>query len=142
MNSLVKFDPFAELQNLQKQFYEDDWLTPFNGVQLPTADIYTKNDKELVVEAHLPNFEEKDVSVQVLDDGSLEIQAERHEKESDKSKKYVIRESSSSFYRRIRLPKVSDTNKIAAHMKDGILTVDVPFKTLPVPKKIKISAKK
>ena len=71
----------------------------------------------------------------------LIISAEKHEKEEDKNKKYVIRESSSSFYRRIQLPKHADQEAIKADMNDGILTVKVPFKELPKPKKIAIAAK-
>ncbi len=137
MSNLVKFDPFAEMQSLQKQFFGDDWFTPVKGFRMPTTDVYTESDKQLTVEAHLPNFEDKDIDVHV-DNGILEIQAERHEQEKDRKKKYVVRESSSSFYRRIRLPEVADTNKIDAHMKDGVLKVVVPFKKLPAPKKITI----
>ncbi|MCA9347350.1 Hsp20/alpha crystallin family protein [Candidatus Saccharibacteria bacterium] len=137
MNGLMKFDPFSELQALQKQFFGDDWLTNIQGVQLPTTDIYT-DEKQLTLEAHLPNFEEDDVNIHVLDDGTLEVQAERHEKEEDKKKKYVLRESSSSFYRRIRLPKNADQGNIDAHMKNGVLKVVIPFKELPKPKKISI----
>ena len=95
----------------------------------------------LVVEAHLPNFEQKDVNIEV-ENGALVISAERHEKEEDKGKQYVVRESSSSFYRRIALPKRADADKIEAHLNDGVLKVSVPLTPLPEPKKIAISAKK
>ena len=85
MSKLVKFDPFAELSTLQRQFFGDDWMTPFKGVNIPTTDVYTK-DNTMVVEAHLPNFEQDDVSIQV-DGDALVISAERHEKEEDKDKK-------------------------------------------------------
>lgn len=137
MHDLIKFDPFAEIQALQKQLLSDDWFSPMKSLQMPTTDIYTSDDKQLTVEAHLPNFEEKDVDVQI-DKGSLIIRAERHEQEKDKSKKYIVRESSSSFYRRIRLPEVADEDSIKAHMKDGVLKVMVQFKELPEPKRIAI----
>ena len=140
MNNVVKFDPFAEMQALQRQFFGDDLFTPMKSLQLPTTDVYTEDDKQLVVEAHLPNFEEKDVDVN-LDGDALVVSAERHEQEKDKKKKYVVRESSSSFYRRIQLPKIADKDNIDAHMKDGVLTVTVPFKELPAPKKIAITKK-
>lgn len=140
MSNLTKWDPFAELSALQKQFFGDNFLTPFKGVNIPTTDVFTK-DNELVVEAHLPNFEKDDIDIQV-DEGSLVISAERHEKEEDKQKKYVVRESSSSFYRRIALPKRADADKIAADLKDGVLKVKVPLTPLPEPKKIAISAEK
>jgi HSP20 family protein len=140
MSKLVKFDPFAELSTLQRQFFGDDWMTPFKGVNIPTTDVYTK-DNTMVVEAHLPNFEQDDVSIQV-DGDALVISAERHEKEEDKNKKYVVRESSSSFYRRISLPDRADADNIEAHLDEGVLKVSVPLTPLKEPKKITISTKK
>lgn len=138
MSNLIKFDPFAEIQALQRQLLTDDWYMPMKGLQMPTTDIYTEGDKQLTVEAHLPNFEQKDIDIQI-DKGSLIIRAEKHEQEKDKDKKYVVRESSSSFYRRIRLPEVADEDKIEASMKDCVLKVTVQFKELPEPKKIEIN---
>lgn len=140
MSSLVRWDPFAELSALQKQFFGDDWMTSFKGVNIPTTDVYTK-DNQLQVEAHLPNFEQKDVNIQV-EDNALVISAERHEKEEDKDKKYIVRESSSSFYRRIALPKRADADNIKANLEDGVLKVLIPLTPLPEPKKITISAKR
>lgn len=139
MTKLVKYDPFADLTTLQRQFFGDDWLSPFKGVNIPTTDVYTDGN-QLVVEAHLPNFHQDDVDIQV-DDGALVIQAERHEKEEDKSKKYVVRESSSSFYRRIQLPDRADADKVEAHLNEGVLRVTVPLTPLPEPKKIAIKSK-
>jgi HSP20 family protein len=143
MNKLTRYDPFAQLAALQQQFFGDDWLAPLKGVNIPTTDVFTK-DNQLVVEAHLPNFDQRDIDIQV-DNNSLVIQAQRHEKEEDKDKKYVVRESSSSFYRRIQLPERADGDKVAAELKDGVLVVTVPLTPLPEPKKIAIgsgSAKK
>ena len=139
MSNLVKWDPFAELTALQKQFFGDDWMSPIKGVNIPTTDVYTK-DNALVVEAHLPNFEQSDINIQV-EDNALIVSAERHEKQEDKSKKYVVRESSSSFYRRIALPKRADANKIEAHLDEGVLKVQIPLTPLPEPKKIAIATK-
>lgn len=143
MNGLTRFDPFAELRALQKQIFGEDfdsWFKPTGGLRLATTDVYTKDDK-LVVEAHLPNFEDKDVDVSV-DNGVLEIKAERHERDEDKGKQYVLRESSSSFYRRLHLPERALPDKIEAHMENGILKVTVPIKALPEPKRIQIKAGK
>lgn len=143
---LMRFDPFEEIRALQKQFFGDDWgsmLQTTSPMQLPTTDVYTEDDKQLVVEAHLPHFEDSDVDVSV-DKGTLVIRAEKHEKEEDKkkNKKYVVRESSSSFYRRFRLPEHADEDNISAHMEKGVLKVTVPFKELPTPKRIQIKAGK
>jgi HSP20 family protein len=136
----MRYDPFAELDALQKQFFGGDTFTPISGLSLPTTDVYTNNDKELVVEAHLPHFEDKDVHVEI-EKNVLVVRAERHEKQEDKDKKYVVRESSSSFYRRIHLPERANTDKIEADLENGVLKVTVPFKELPQPKKIAIASK-
>jgi len=140
MNNIVKYDPFEEIRALQKQFFGDDTF-PLSAKrsQIPTTDVYTEDDKQLTVEAHLPNFSHDNVDIQ-LDKGALIIRAERHEQEKDKSKRYVIRESSSSFYRRILLPDHADKSDIKAVMHEGVLKVTVPFKELPQPKRIAITS--
>jgi HSP20 family protein len=143
MADVTRFDPFAQMRALQKQFFDDDWdswSTPLKGLQLATTDVYTKDNK-LQIEAHLPNFTDQDVEVSV-DNGVLEIRAERHEREEDKDKKYVMRESSSSFYRRLRLPDRAQADKVEAHMDNGVLHVTVPLQELPEPKRIQIKAGK
>jgi HSP20 family protein len=143
MNKLMRYNPFAELDALQKQFFGSDVWAPIKAINIPTTDIYTRDDKEMIVEAQLPNFTEDDINVSV-DENYLIIQAERHEKEEEegeKKKKYVIRESSSSLYRRVYLPERADGDAIQAHFKDGLLTVTIPFKELPQPKKIVIAGK-
>jgi len=140
MSNLTRWDPFAELSALQKQFFGDDWLSPIKGVNIPTTDVYTK-DNELVVEAHLPNFSQDNVDIQV-DSGDLIIQAQRHDKEEDKDKKFVVRESSSSFYRRFQLPERANADKVQASLDDGVLRVKIPMTPLPKPKKIAIETGK
>lgn len=140
MNKLTKYDPFAELSALQRQFFGEDWLTPLKNINVPTTDVYTNKDT-LVVEAHLPNFQQDDVDIRI-EDGALVVSAERHEKEEDKSRKYVVRESSSSFYRRIQLPERADSDNVDAHLEEGVLKVTVPLTPLPEPKKIEVKSKK
>jgi HSP20 family protein len=141
MSSIITYDPFAEFRELQRQLFSDNFIAPVKSFHSPTTDIWTENDKQLVVEAHLPNFEQKDIEVNI-DDGALVIRAEKHEQDRDKKKQYVIRESSSSFYRRVSIPDIADKDNVKARMKDGVLSVTVPFKELPAPKKIAIEAKK
>lgn len=140
MNNIVRFDPFAEIDALQKQLFGGNWLAPAKTTGVPTTDVYVDNDK-LVVEAHLPNFTDKDINVEV-ENGFLVVQAERHEKEEDKAKKYVVRESSMSFYRRIQLPERANVDEIDAHLDEGVLKVTVPLTPHPEPKKVKVLSKK
>lgn len=147
MNLLSTWDPFKEMDDMRNQINQlmSQSFGSLSQPQLttPIADVYTEGegDKQtLNVEAHLPNFKEDEVDVSV-DQGALLISAEHSDKEEDKDKpnrRYVMRESATSFYRRIGLPKNVDTDKINAEFNDGVLKVAVPFKELPKPKKISV----
>ncbi|MCU1408418.1 MAG: hsp20 [Microbacteriaceae bacterium] len=137
--NVARFNPLAELDALQKQFFGDDFLTRFSAASVPTTDVYMQNDEQMTIEVHLPNFNEADIGINI-DEGALVIQAEKREREEDKKKKYMVRESSASFYRRIALPDRADEENINARFENGVLSVVVPFKELPSPKKIAINS--
>lgn len=136
MSNLIKYDPFAELNALQRRFFGDDLFLHDATTNIPTTDVYEKNGN-LVVEAHLPNYDRDDVDIQI-DGDNLIISAERHEKEEDKDKKYIIRESSSNFYRTISLPERANKDEISADMVNGKLVVTIPMTPLPEVRKVAI----
>ena len=119
--SLSRFDPWAELSALQKQLFSEG-LFGQGRRSIPTTDIYTEADVDIDVES-----------------GALVIRAEKHEKEEDKGKKYVVRESSSSYYRRIALPEQADEEAVQASFDDGVLRVTVPYKAVEAPRKVPIT---
>ncbi|MBM7502971.1 Hsp20/alpha crystallin family protein [Agromyces aurantiacus] len=136
--NVIRFDPFAELGALQRQLFPEGMFSQSRRTA-PITDIYTEGDDKLTVEAHLPGFGEGDIDVDV-DQGALVIQAERHEKDEDKDKKkYVVRESSMSYYRRIELPEMADEESVSADFHNGVLKVTVPYKALPSPRKVSIT---
>jgi len=133
---IVRFDPFADINNFQNQI--NDFFNDFAGAStsIPVTDIYG-DDKSINVEVHLPHFKENEINV-AENEGNLEISAEHNEK-SDK--KYLHRESASSYFRSFSLPKNVDLNNIKAKFDHGLLVVTLPYKELPKPKKIAIEAK-
>jgi HSP20 family protein len=149
MANLVRWDdPFAGLTSMHSQL--DDLFNNFfstapvrSGQSLPALDVYTEDDEQLVVEAHISGFSKDEVEVNIHN-GVLEIKGEKHDRTEDKDKKksYVVRESHSSFYRSIALPKYADGDNVKAHFEDGILKVTVPFKELPQPKHVAIEESK
>jgi HSP20 family protein len=137
--AIIRWDPFNELNSLHDQM-NGLFNQAFGGSTqqlLPVTDVYSQDDKEMVVEVHLPNFDEKEVSVDVHD-GALVISAEHQEKDEQKGRKYLVRESVSSFYRSIALPKQANPDAVKAHFARGVLKVTVPFRELPKPKKVAI----
>jgi HSP20 family protein len=139
--SLVRWDPFNELNSLHDQMNSlfNQAFGSSTQQLLPVTDVYSEDDKHMVVEVHLPNFDEKEVNVDIQD-GALVISAEHQEKDEPKGRKYLVRESTTSFYRRVALPKQADQEGIKAKFAKGVLQVTVPFKELPKPKKVAIES--
>lgn len=152
MANIVRWDdPFAGLTSLHSQL-DDMFNNFFTGSpvasavsqSLPAMDVYAEDDKQLIAEVQAPGFDKDDVEVSVHN-GVLEIKGEKHEKTEDKKDKkrsYMVRESHASFYRRLMLPEYADADHIDAQFENGVLKVSIPFKELPKPKKISISAGK
>lgn len=142
--AIIRWDPFAELDNLHNQV-NSLFNDTFGGVQsrqltLPVTDVFS-DEGGLTVEAHLPNFKDDEINVE-QHHGELEIKAEHQEREEDRSRKYLVRESVNKYYRRFTLPKNADANAITAKFEDGVLRVKVPYKELPEPKRIAITSGK
>jgi len=145
MADLIRWDPFAGLSNLHSQI---DYMFngmhgftnwPETGANSLAMDVYKENDKELVAEIHAPGFSKEDININV-NNGILEIKGEKHEREKSKAKarNYMLRESHSSFYRSIMLPKNVNGDKVKARYVDGVLKITMPLTALPNPKHIAI----
>ncbi|MFC8733092.1 Hsp20/alpha crystallin family protein [Luteimicrobium sp. NPDC057192] len=103
----------------------------------PTTDVYTQDDRTLVVEVHLPHFREEEVEVGVEHD-ALVIRA-RRERKSDDGKKYVVRETGYNYYRSVALPRSADEAGITARFGHGVLRVTVPL-THPAVRNVPLSS--
>lgn len=142
-------NPFAGLSSLHSQI--DDMFNGFFSTGLPLArqgvpsmDVYTEGNNSLVAEVQAPGFTKDDITVSVHE-GTLEIRGQHGSKEEEGKKNdrnYMVRESHASFYRSMVLPRNANADKVKATLENGVLTVKVPFKALPKPKQIAITASK
>jgi HSP20 family protein len=148
MADLMRFrDPMRGINSLQRQMDDmfDNLMSrnwPMAVGNMPTMDVYTEEDKQMVAEVHAPGYSKDDIEISI-NEGVLEIRGEKAEKEEDKKKKsYMVQESATSFYRRMVLPRQADADKVDAQFDNGVLKVIVPFKELPKPKKVDIKSGK
>lgn len=133
MTYLTKWDPFEDFE----EFFSKPLLRP--SLVTPMTDVYSDDEKNLVIEAHVPGFTKKDIAID-LHNGVLEVRGEKLEKQEEKKKRrYYLQESSSNFLRRVRLPENIDSTKIKADFDNGTLKITIPFKELPQPKRIEIA---
>ena len=133
MNGLIRWDPFEEMDDLQKRLTSIFGLAPTrvaNGKEetmtvaqwSPVVDI-TEDDKEYHIKAELPELRKEDVKVAV-DHGVLTISGERKfEKEETGRKYHRIERSYGSFARSFSVPDDADDARVSAEFKDGLLTV-------------------
>jgi HSP20 family protein len=148
MSTLVKWNPFRELDELQNRLGSFFGGFPQrggngNGEKLtlpdwsPSVDI-TEDENEYLVKTDLPEVKKDDVKV-VVENGILSVSGERKsEKEEKKKKFHRIERSYGSFERTFALPDDADASKIVADFKDGVLKVHLPKSPTAKPKTIEV----
>ncbi|GAC1371687.1 MAG: Hsp20/alpha crystallin family protein [Candidatus Saccharimonadales bacterium] len=138
-NSLINWDPFRELDDIQDQMSRlfNRSLSGTGLIGLPATDIY-EEDGKLSFETALPQFKEDEVDVQI-DGDRLEIKAEHKADNEIKERNYLRRESqSASYYRQFVLPKDVDADTANAKFDKGVLSITFDCKELPQPKKLSL----
>jgi HSP20 family protein len=147
MSALTRWDPFKEMDDLQKRLSSIFGLTaqrPVNGKEdmtvtqwLPLVDV-TEDDKEYLIKAELPDVRKDDVKV-VVENGVLTISGERKFEKEEKIKKYHrIERAYGSFTRSFTVPDDADDSKVGAEFKDGMLTVRLAKSEKARPKSIEV----
>ena len=135
MTSLVKWDPFRELDLMERSMRRFGMM-PIAA--LPAADIYETED-EYVVELEVPGYDEKDLDIE-LTEHSLTIRGERTEEKEKKDKNVRLHERlESSFERSFELPAEVDSAQLKAVYGKGVLTLHLPKAVEVTPRKIEIT---
>ncbi len=128
--------PLARLQRDFDMLLDTLWggpLTPalpgMEALRVWDFDV-TENDKEIVVRAELPGFEENEIDVQLHND-ILTIKAEKEQK-GERAQEYR------SFFRSITLPSGIDAEKVQASYRNGVLELHIPRAEGTQPKRIQV----
>jgi HSP20 family protein len=133
--NLTWYNPFEELDEMQRNFFGESAITDFK------TDIRDNGDSYLM-EADLPGFKKEDISVDIEGE-TLTIHAERNESKDEKDKKgnFVKRERRyGSFSRCFDMTGIR-TEDVTAAYEDGVLKLTLPKQqeTLPSSRKLEIS---
>lgn len=114
------FNPFRELDQLEKAFFGNSTLSEFKTDIKDLGDAFS-------LEADLPGFKKEDIKVD-LDGDLLTISASRtnEAEKKDENGRYLCRERSfGAFTRRFDVSNVK-TEEIDAKYQDGVLTLTLP----------------
>ena len=130
---LVRWTPFNEMARLQDQldsfFGGAKTEERVNGFT-PAVDV-VEDDQKFELYADLPGVAQADLDIQVEKD-VLTIKGER--KLARKGERAF-----GAFSRAFTLPKHVDVEKIAASLKDGVLTLTLPKRPEAQPRQIKVA---
>jgi HSP20 family protein len=126
-----------EVDRLFDEFGDDFWRRPFRPLAAfewnwpkkfaaaPAVDV-AETDKSYEVTAELPGMDEKNIQVNLTDDG-ITIKGEKKEETEENKKDYYVSERRyGSFERYFTLPEGVDANKVEATFKNGVLKVTLP----------------
>jgi HSP20 family protein len=135
--TIVKWTPFMELDSMERRMRR--WIEEFGFAPplAPATDIY-ETDEEYVVELEVPGFDEKELSVEVVDH-TLAIRGQREKTKEETTKQFALHERlEREFERRFILPTEADTGHLKAKFAKGVLEVHAP-KTKALPHKVAIT---
>ena len=133
---LVRWDPFRDLMNIQRQASE---VEDSYGTWAPVVDIFEMGD-DLVIRAEVAGLEKDDVEISV-ENNTLTLRGERNrEPQLEEKDAYRLERSFGIFTRSFILPKTVDSTRISASYKNGVLELKIPKVAQVLPRKIEIKA--
>lgn len=138
------WDDFNLLQNemnrLFNSFFPAEGAASFRGRVYPPVNLY-EDEEKLCLTAELPGMEAQDIEINVEGD-TLQLKGERRIAPEKEGITYHRREREPGrFGKTIALPAQIETDKVSAHMENGVLVVELPKAEAAKPKKIEVKIK-
>src|SRR5689334_649025 len=123
---ITNYSPVTDLEKHIDKFWGSGWGMLPVPLDESAMDMYEENGK-LVAEVKLPDYEKKEIEINT-NSGFLEITAEHQEEKERKNKRqYFFKESSSQYFRRVKLPANAKAAETEASFRNGVLKVSMPL---------------
>ena len=121
---------FDEMMNCAMKTFDDGtfpdkMMNPFGVLVDGKTDIVEESDK-YILDIDLPGFEKEELSMRYEND-TLLFDAKKVEKETDYTKKYIMRERTRTVSRTYHLPLINKA-QIVTKFEHGVLHVEIPKK--------------
>ncbi len=134
---IVRWDPFEEMNRLHDHFFSGRGLA---AQPLQVAVDIREEDDAFFVDAEVPGLAAEDVDVDV-EKNVLTIRGERKiENEENGDKFRRVERRYGSFSRSFTLPDTVEADAISADLNNGVLSLRLPKKEAPTPRKIAVTA--
>jgi HSP20 family protein len=132
--AFTRWDPLRDLLALQERM---ERLSGHEGAGwTPPVDLYETADA-YVVTAELPGLQRHDIEIR-FHDGQLILQGTRPKADVPCERFHRVERGHGTFFRRFALPTHVDVCRIAADLRDGVLTVTVPKASGAGPRRIDV----
>jgi HSP20 family protein len=132
LHELLRWDPFREIAPLVSTEGRD-------MIFVPDVDI-KESPGAYVFKADLPGMAEKDVEVSLIGNRLTLSGKREQERREEKDTYYACERFYGTFTRTFSLPAGTDPDRIAAELKNGVLTISVPKRPEVQPKKVPVQA--
>jgi HSP20 family protein len=150
MNALTRWNPFREMEDIQRRMTSlFDW-SPFRRSALTTEDEtitvpewaplvdIAEDEKEYLIKVELPEVQKDDVKVTV-ESGTLTISGERKAEKEEKGRKFHrVERYYGRFERSFTIPDDAESDNVKAEFKDGVLRVHLAKSEKARPKQIEV----
>jgi HSP20 family protein len=142
MNTLITWNQLREMEaqnhfnRLLGEFPNTNRMGPGETHSLTVADWspdvdISEDDHGYLLKADLPEMKKDDVRVTV-EEGILSVSGERKSEKTDQKRKFHrIERSFGNFRRSFTLPEDTDSSKVTADFRDGVLKVHLPTTAKP-----------
>jgi HSP20 family protein len=151
LNRWERWDPFAELNTLQRQMdrlfrdtfnFNDTFQfvasSTNGGTFVPSADVYETPDT-IQLRLEIPGVDERDLNI-TMENGVLTVRGERKLEDGEKEENFLRMERPyGAFSRWFTLPQTVDTDHINATYVNGVLMIELTKRVEAKPKQIPIS---
>jgi HSP20 family protein len=129
---LARLDDWWSPMTLRREIDRlfDELFAPFGELEapelVPPVEV-SESDGEYVITAELPGLSDKDVEVEISDDGVLTLRGEKSSDVSRAERGYQYSERSyGRFERAMPLPPGADASRLDASFQNGVLEIHVP----------------
>ncbi|MCL4788325.1 MAG: Hsp20/alpha crystallin family protein [Verrucomicrobia bacterium] len=150
MNALTRWNPFREMEDIQRRMTSlFDW-SPFRRSALTTEDEtitvpewaplvdIAEDEKEYLIKVELPEVQKDDVKVTV-ESGTLTISGDRKAEKEEKGRKFHrVERYYGRFERSFTIPDDAEADNVKAEFKDGVLRVHLAKSEKARPKQIEV----
>lgn len=148
-NGVVRFDPFEDMNRLQKEMnrlFDDSYRAPNRSPEgvssrawQPPVDV-KEDANEITLHVDLPGIKQDDIDIELTGD-TLTIKGERKLEDKEQTKNFVrVERVYGTFQRSFSLSAPIKSDQVSASFHDGVLTVRVPKSDETKPKKVLVSA--